>query len=103
MRDPQELHELLILMSKEKVPVIAWNKFIIDVQNEAYNEGLLNKQSNLSNKMTDLDKIKLEETLRFQIERLIWKVEIDNLVKIGSFTVTMEKGAVKSVKAKLIQ
>lgn len=51
--------------------------------------------------MTDQDKIKLQEDLRFQIERLIWKVEIDNLVKIGSFTVTMEKGAVKSVKCKL--
>ena len=52
--------------------------------------------------MKQPEQIKLEEDIRFQIERLIWKVEIDNLVKISSFTVNMVKGAVKSVKVKLM-
>jgi len=43
---------------------------------------------------------KTEENLRFQIERILWKVEIEGKAKIKSFTVNLEKGSVKSVKCK---
>ena len=45
--------------------------------------------------------IKLEEDLRFQIERMLWITKIDNLKNINSFTVTIQKGAVKSVRVKV--
>lgn len=51
--------------------------------------------------MTDQERHKLAEDLRFQIERILFKVEIDNKVKIQSFTVTMEKGTVKNVRVKV--
>ena len=51
--------------------------------------------------MTDSERFKLQEDIRFQIERILFKVEIDNKVKIQSFTVTMDRGTVKSVKVKV--
>lgn len=51
--------------------------------------------------MTDHERHKLAEDLRFQIERILFKVEIDNKVKIQSFTVKMDKGNVKSVIVKI--
>jgi hypothetical protein len=46
------------------------------------------------------EQIKIEENLRFQIERIFWKFEIYNNTKLQSFTVTLDKGSVKSVRAK---
>lgn len=58
--------------------------------------------------MSDTERQKLQEDLRFQIERMLFKRtnryssdEIANLVKIQSFTVAMEKGTVKSVRVKI--
>ena len=53
--------------------------------------------------MKQPEQIKLEENLRFQIERLslVNRFDLDNLKKIVSFTVTMKNGAVKSVKVKV--
>ena len=50
--------------------------------------------------MTDSERHKLAEDLRFQIERILWKVEIENKTKIQSFTVKMDNGNVKSVIVK---
>lgn len=44
---------------------------------------------------------KIAESLRFYLEQSFWKFEIDNKVKIQSFTVKMEAGAVKSVTVKI--
>lgn len=52
--------------------------------------------------MTDTERLKLVEDIRFQIERMMWKVEIENRAKIQSFTVKFEKGTVKSVHVKII-
>ena len=51
--------------------------------------------------MTDQERHKLEESLRFHLERILWKVEIDNQKKIQSFTVKMDNGSVKSVIVKV--
>lgn len=51
--------------------------------------------------MTDPERLKLAEDIRFQIERMMWKVEIENRVKIRSFRVKMENGAVKSVRVEI--
>lgn len=47
------------------------------------------------------DQIKIEENLRFFIEQMIMKHEIEGLKSIQSFTVNLQNGAVKSVKIKL--
>ena len=56
---------------------------------------------NIHKIMTDQERHKLEESLRFHLERILWKVEIDNQKKIQSFTVKMDNGSVKSVIVKV--
>ena len=45
--------------------------------------------------------IKIEENIRFYVEQMIMKHNINGLKSIQSFTVNLQNGAVKSVKIKL--